>query len=472
MSSDFDDFYSENKPKIDALKLDENSLVFPTKKGTQLRDTHLTALQYANGCIRVAEATNNAVIESTNQINEKNDRDDFVFSSDIVFITKNYSEIILKNVLENIFDADVAAQYLSEIKRNAKIKKLYYGHARLLRNELKKNNIETVIVNNAMDKVLHDTYESDKISITNEFNKDFSFVIDALDRENEKKANTRLGLLAGVLHYGAWICFILIMLTGVMIAVLGFRGALPLIICVSVIILFIVGFIIIEKKSGKKIKTTKQKFCGKTQLKKIIDTYEQCFDFIKIHSAIDKEVVSGLYDKTVAVNEQFIIFGKSVAEFWLKVDNAVKEINYLPKGLDNELLPRMIDLLESGSAVDYRSALRQAEQDYRDEKAKDKQNELLKQAEEKIQKAILAEKEMKEYYERQRLYEQREAIAKQSESQRRTEEYARKQAESAQLITQYTKEAAEAAKKQSETTEEMLRRSQDPSYIKRWKDVE
>ena len=79
---------------------------------------------------------------------------------------------------------------------------------------------------------------------------------------------------------------------------------------------------------------------------------------------------------------------------------------------------------------------------------------------------------MKEYYERQRLYEQREAIAKQSESQRRTEEYARKQAESAQLITQYTKEAAEAAKKQSETTEEMLRRSQDPSYIKRWKDVE
>ena len=122
--------------------------------------------------------------------------------------------------------------------------------------------------------------------------------------------------------------------------------------------------------------------------------------------------------------------------------------------------------------MDYRSALRQAEQDYRDEKAKDKQNELLKQAEEKIQKAILAEKEMKEYYERQRLYEQREAIAKQSESQRRTEEYARKQAESAQLITQYTKEAAEAAKKQSETTEEMLRRSQDPSYIKRWKDVE
>lgn len=467
LASSFNDFYSESKPIIDSLNLDESSFVFPKNSSNKTRDIHMEALRYATGCMQVADATNNAVIECTNKINETINRDNFVFNSSLKFLTKNYSKTAVQNVFNEIFDKTKADNYLSKFNNSSDIiKDIPYGEARFLHDTLSKINIKTIIVNNAMDKILTDKKNEDVKAIREDYFKCFEKCSNEFNNNASKKKKQVDDRIDGI---SGTTCIILIIISIVIGIIYNWEAFILLAIVGDFIFTIFLGFLLdvfFLSKYDELIKQVHTIINDNSQMNKIIDTYNACFDTDKIHEAVDKEVISDLYDKCIAVEEKLILFAKNATEIWQCANNAVNEINYLPKGLNKELIPRMIDLLESGSAVDYRSALRQAEQDYKEELARDKQNALLRQAEEKIQNAIRAEQEMEELYEKQRLLEQRESLARQEAAQRRAEEYARKQSEAAQRAEQYSREAADAAAKQTELTEELLRQANDPYYIK------
>ena len=141
-----------------------------------------------------------------------------------------------------------------------------------------------------------------------------------------------------------------------------------------------------------------------------------------------------------------------------------KYLSFLPKNFDYAIIPVIYKIMSTGEATDFKSACTLAKNEI------SRNNELEEQR--RHNQAVLSSQLKTEEYERQKANAQQEQARfarQQAESARKAEEYAKQQADSAQHTEEYAKQQADSAKKQTETAEELLRRSNDPYYINKWK---
>lgn len=226
---------------------------------------------------------------------------------------------------------------------------------------LKKDDIDTVIVNQALDKILTERYNRGRENLIKGYYDERASIKQQYQNRKEEGRKVFKEFTRGLFTALFWIGIVLFAIIGLTIAVWGFKGAIPMIVVGSIVVCWLVVMLIYNLKMKKQATKVENIIADCTLLNQILDAYETHFDLLKIHEKVDSVVISKLHKESLNIKEQFDIFTKLISEFTQKVQTAVNDITYLPKGLNRALLPRMVELLESGLAIDYRSALQLAE---------------------------------------------------------------------------------------------------------------
>lgn len=118
----FNEYIEETKPKIDKLRFDENSLLFPEKEKQVVREEHLQALQYAEICIDIADNVNNANKVCNEEIDAMLKREDIAFCSDIAFKSTDYSKDAVHQAIENFAPQPIYSVSAKVTAKQANIK--------------------------------------------------------------------------------------------------------------------------------------------------------------------------------------------------------------------------------------------------------------------------------------------------------------------------------------------------------------
>lgn len=130
----------------------------------------------------------------------------------------------------------------------------------------------------------------------------------------------------------------------------------------------------------------------------------------------------------------------------------------LPSELNLRLLPDIIKFMSGGLATNYEDALWKATQTNDQKNAQEKA---------RIHSEKLAMLQMQETARYQQ--KQLEIARRQAEAQAQAAEYAKQQAEAAERQAKAAEETAKSAERQQADTEELLRRTDDPYYLNKWK---
>ena len=476
------------------LDVPKNTFTFPQGDPKEIYDLQIKALKCANACYQIKEQTNEAVDMFCGRNNNFKQQSKKMFDC-TVCIYGGYDAKKIKTALKSVVDKKDAEKYTKEFANETedfnyniagktqtatilKDREIYvdYETARKIKFALQNAGIKATIKNKIYAGVLkeHRLDELDNIDL--QCKKIKGKISEEYKEKNKPYRKDYVNAKVFSILFFPLLC-IFSMVAGIAEVNIGSTAF------VLYVIPFIVGSLYLLCGFGiYKIHTISyfNSLFLKEQTEIICDNCAEKvrfaliteFDYYSIFEGVDK-IVNEVYEKRVkALNKAEEVYGTIVKVYETAKNKFEKLINFMPPSTNYAALPRIIELMEKGAAPDYKTAVQLVENEINSKNASDEIMELLEAAEEAKRAEMQAQRYIQEYYEQQRL----EAAKEQAASQRRTEELAKKQAEAATAAAKAAERNAEAseaarkaAEKQAEDTEELLRRTNDPYYINRWK---
>lgn len=467
----YDEFVEKKKSAIDELELTEEKFLFPDGDKSDVRRVQLQALICANTCYETRGTLSDSIATLDNQL--KNIKNDDAFYSAVVVngsISAAAAEEALSNIDSELLEKQSAKKLAQRLHEEGKFD-CKYELAKEIKRELSSINIESTIVCRKVKMVLENQKVVEEKKLRDMTN---SYFLEFNSRIEESKKEYKHKLIWGTFAALIALLWIISLITEFNIVMTMLGNILPLVYvgCFYLTIAVINADIEERNKKRKKLRNQTVEYIEKEKKPQIIEEFHKKYNIFEMCRIIDDEVISKYYEKTCDLIKCCEELREKMFEFLSRLNKDITAITYLPRGINIGHMSKIIEFMESGAAEDYRSAAQQAVQYEVTNACNEAQIAIMKAMDMRQRNEARAQKEMQEYYERQRLAEARAAAARQEESARRAEQYAKEQLEAAKSAADAQKEAAKYAEKQVEVTEELLRRSDDPYYIKRFKNGE
>lgn len=473
----FENYYKEQKPIVDRLELTEESFLFPKGDAAKVRKNQITALKYANNTIAAYDKAASVNESAEKAVKTHSDTVDKFYKSRLMLRRQQNMTSVKSALLEVMseHEADECARDLCSASHVAYVKS--YEIAKRAVDALKNHNIDAAVVNDSLKTAPEEIFEARKKRIQEEY-KDYakSYVFERwyvnLDVEH-----IRIWIAAGIITFVSFL--VGVMITNVvdsywfmMLGLLGLASAL---------IAYIGYGIALIKEKKKCDKWNKHVYEEEAHEKKRKEELDKAFDMTKndfifaAFSAIDEQVIEKSHEIDKELGDKERALSINVAKIYQEWCKRMLEINYLPSRTPTNLLPKIIEFMETGMAADYQSAVWQAVQDNKAEIANEKLLFEQKMANIRQDRELRRQGEMQEEYNRERLAEAKRATAaaqQQAEAALRTERYAAEQAAAAQRSEKYAAEQAKAARETADLQEKIANNSEKAAdYLKKIKDA-
>ena len=458
----FDGFIKDEKPSLKKLKLTEEKFLFPGGDEANVRRVQLQALKYANSCFNFRSVVSNSVKTLDEQLGEM--RSDDAFKSTVILKSKPSFEDI-KNALTNV-DDEALGKYSVEVLASALFDRRRFDCYHDLASEIKKclnaAGIGCIVANRTSENVFNEQKSAQEKKIPQIID---SYYLEITKKEEPKK-------LIEYPHHVIWYSAIPILVIFAIICggiAIGHASPWVIVSLMMIPVVYVVLFYSIIYAINKRIKVNNKlnstihseinQYIEKQKKPQIIEEFRKLFDIYEVCDRVDEKIISTYCEKVNEIIERCDRLRAKLFELLSRINKEADEINYLPSGAKTEQLSKIIEFMESGAADNYQEAAYQAVQYELTNACNKAQIAIMEAAEEQRKTEARAQREMQEYYERQRLNEARQAAARQAESARRAEQYAKEQAESAKRAEEAQRDAAKYAEKQTEIAEELLRRA-------------
>lgn len=463
----FDGFIKEEKPSLKKLKLTEEKFLFSGGDEANVRRVQLQALKYANACFNFKGVVSNSVKTLDEQLEEM--RSDDAFKSTVILKSKPSFEDI-KNALTNV-DDEALGKYSVEVLASALFDRRRFDCYHDLASEIKKclnaSGIECIVANRTSENVFNEQKSVQEKKVPKIVDTYYTDILGSIDvkRKYDKIRQSRIWAPPIAILVATYLLYVILCLfrnLSMNVAAIFIVGVT---LAVGYVIAYCVVFLVLKRKEQTKnllceaIKSEINQYIEMQKKPQIIEEFGKLFDIYEICDRVDEKIISPYCAKMNEIIERCDSLRAKLFELLSRINKEADEINYMPSGAKIEQLPKIIEFMESGAADNYQEAAYQVIQYELANACNKAQIAIMEAAEEQRKTEARAQREMQEYYERQRLNEARQAAARQAESTRRAEQYAKEQAESAKRAEEAQRDAAKYAEKQTEIAEELLRRA-------------
>lgn len=343
-------------------ELTKEEFLFPKGDESFIYNKQLNALKFAAGCVNARNTFENTMNECEETYNDRQKVLNKMFASRVYIKGGQNSAKNLK-ALEKAYPKYSSDTYENTLNNGGFFGDGDYEAVKKDCENLKSVGIKACVANKMYSNILESTLEQKRNNIKRrcESLKNGGETPKRKHKIEGKQIGIAIGIFLGIMA-------IFGMFSGIVITAISVVGGIMLIIIpASGVTLIYLAAVLIPAVIDKRRYNQMSELCSALKelydkyLKEILYEFNSRNDYYNIFGEVDGKVISDLYDKCVKSQKSVCAANKSIQVTCRKyIAAANAAIAFLPGKLNLNLLPDIVEIMEEGSASDYKSALRLA----------------------------------------------------------------------------------------------------------------